>query len=87
MKNIRKLLVGLDLGPAGSQLTPGSRRTVDAALWLSKTTGGRVHLLHSSARDEYFDQVSKALSWCTMELQTRVDPHSRPSLTSFDKKA
>ncbi len=57
MKEVRKILVGLDLGPNGKDLTSGSRRAVDSALWLAKATGARVLLLHSSSRDETYDEV------------------------------
>lgn len=57
MKEVRKILVGLDLGPKGAELTPGSRRAVETALWLAKSIGARVELFHSSARDEYYDHV------------------------------
>jgi len=54
MNKLRKILVALDLGPQGHELTPGSRRAVDTALWLARKTGVRVVLVHSAARDEYW---------------------------------
>lgn len=55
MKSLRRILVGLDLGSLGRELTPGSRAALAQALWLAGETGARVTLFHSSARDEYFD--------------------------------
>lgn len=54
MNELRKILVALDLGPGGRELTPGSRRAVETALWLARQVGARVLLVHSSARDEYW---------------------------------
>ncbi len=56
MKELRRILVGLDLGPQGKMLTPGSRLAADQALWLARKLGSRAILLHSTAADEYWDR-------------------------------
>jgi universal stress protein E len=49
------ILVGLDLGASGSELTPGSEMAYSAARLMAKKFGARLVLFHSTARDEHWD--------------------------------
>lgn len=49
------ILVGLDLGASGGELTPGSQMAYSAATLLAKKLGARLLLFHSTARDEHWD--------------------------------
>lgn len=57
-KDLRKIIVGIDLDTRGETVTPGSLLASRKALDLAKTTGARVTLVHSSAQDESWDHGS-----------------------------
>jgi len=49
------ILVGLDLGASGDELTPGSEMAWSTAVSLAKKGGARLLLFHSTADDEHWD--------------------------------
>jgi universal stress protein E len=53
IRDIRKIVVGLDLSEAGD-LSAGSRLAIDQACWLAKITGAGVTLLHSTRHEEHW---------------------------------
>ncbi|MCC7013150.1 MAG: universal stress protein [Planctomycetes bacterium] len=57
----QRIVVGLDLDPKGCIPTQGSTAAAETALWLARTTSAHVTLLHSVARDEYYDPVTSEL--------------------------
>lgn len=55
MKEIRRVLAAIDLGPNGDAPTPGSRRALVRAAWVAQKLGASLVLLHSRTQDEYWD--------------------------------
>ncbi len=51
MKPFQLILVGIDLTLEGSELTPGSARAAEQALWLAQRTGSSIAFLHSTWSD------------------------------------
>lgn len=53
MKQFRKILVGLDLTPAGDAVSQGSRRAAQQGEWLARQSGAALTFLHSTWADLY----------------------------------
>ncbi len=60
MRDLRRLLLALDLHRGGRTLTAGSCAAADQALELARTLGTEVVILHSTAADEVWDSESQA---------------------------
>ncbi|MEM7308071.1 MAG: universal stress protein [Planctomycetota bacterium] len=58
MKRFRKLAVGLALTPSGSDLTLGTRRAAEQAMWLAKATGAELLFVHSTWQPESAGEVA-----------------------------
>lgn len=56
MQALRRILVGLDLEPDGSDVTGGSRRAALQAQWLAERVDGELTFLHSTWHDAYEKQ-------------------------------
>lgn len=74
----QSIVVGLDLAPADCSPTSGSLAAYRTALWLA---GGGAHvvLLHSLARQEYFDPLTNEL----VALCGSVTPEGRVQLSAL----
>lgn len=57
MTTFRKILVGLELTPAGTAVGEGSEQAVAQALDLAPRLGASVLLLHASALEEHYDRT------------------------------
>jgi universal stress protein E len=55
MKNFRRILAALDLGPRGEALTLGSLKAMQRAVWIASRVKAPLTLLHSQKPDEYWD--------------------------------
>jgi len=60
MKDPRTLMIGIDL-LSGGALTEGCRAAADVALKIVGDTGAKVILVHSTARDEYWNPLKRGL--------------------------
>ncbi|MAF65227.1 MAG: hypothetical protein CMJ84_06170 [Planctomycetes bacterium] len=58
MEHCQRILVGLDL--AGDAVSPGSWNALEQGLWLARSVGGSVTLLHSVFRPRYRDAAGVA---------------------------
>ena len=52
MSSFRHVLVGLELARGGSELTRGSRKAAEQAIWVARQYGARLSFLHSTYDDE-----------------------------------
>jgi nucleotide-binding universal stress UspA family protein len=57
---IRRILVGLELGPRASRVTAGSQCAAEEAVWLARRVGAEVVFLHSTFGDEVFDPLTSS---------------------------
>jgi universal stress protein E len=53
---LRRIAVGIDLGPGGTALTPGSACALRQAALVARRFAGSLCLVHSSASDEHWDE-------------------------------
>lgn len=53
MYDFKRIVVGLELGDEGKQVSPGSRKAAEQALWVAKANGGSILFVHSTYDDEY----------------------------------
>jgi universal stress protein E len=72
LERIRRVLVALDLDPRGADLTPGSRRAADQALWLAPHLAAPVTLFHSKAHQLRPEQGAGG----PQELVRRLSPEA-----------
>jgi len=60
MNGLKHILVAIDLGRSGEALTPGSRKSLERAVWVAKRVGARLTLIHSQHADEYWNDGHRA---------------------------
>lgn len=58
----QRIVVGLDLDPRTCSPTAGSLAACETALWVAQAARSTVTLIHSVARDEYFDPLTSELT-------------------------
>jgi len=73
MTALESIVVGLDLDPRACVPTAGSLAAAQTALWLAQAVHAHVTLLHSVARDEYFDPLTSEL----VSICDTVTPEAR----------
>ena len=61
-EQIRRILVGVELGPRASRVTAGSQCAAEEAAWLARRVGAEVVFLHSTVGDEVFDPLTASAS-------------------------
>jgi len=57
MEHLTCIMVGVDVEPAGRDISSGSMRAIEQALWITERSGARLVLLHSTAHDRYLDPI------------------------------
>lgn len=75
----QRIVVGLDLDPKSCRPTAGSLAAAETALWLAPATKAHVTLLHSIARDEYFDALTNEL----VPVCDTVSPEARLAIAEL----
>jgi len=60
MRKFEKIVVGTEFDLQCKELTHGALLATDQALWLAERVGAHVTLVHSGARDEFWDNSRKA---------------------------
>mgnify|MGYP002630305005 CR=1 FL=1 len=53
MKDFKKIMVGVDLGPECTAVTPGAQKAAQQAIWVARANGATIQLVHSTYTDEY----------------------------------
>jgi universal stress protein E len=55
MEQFKHLLAALDLGVNGDEVTAGSRKALERAIWIARRVGASLTVFHSDTPDEYWD--------------------------------
>jgi universal stress protein E len=55
MKQFKRVLAALDMGAKGDEVTAGSRKALERALWIARRVGASLTVFHSETPDEYWD--------------------------------
>jgi universal stress protein E len=60
MEQFQHVLAALDMGVNGDEVTPGSRKALERAIWISRRVGASLTALHSETSDEYWDPETES---------------------------
>jgi len=55
MERFQRVLAALDMGAKGDEVTAGSRKALERAVWIASRVGASLTVLHSEKPDEYWD--------------------------------
>jgi universal stress protein E len=53
VKDFKKIMVGVDLGPELTTVWPGAQKAAQQAIWVALANGGSIQLVHSTHTDDY----------------------------------